>query len=68
MIRTLLLEAASWGAKWGLLLFLALFAATLAWVFRPGAKREYDRSAAIPLDDGTGRMGRPPKSDPDKGA
>jgi len=52
MMRWLPLEDGSWGAALGLIIFLALFVGMLAWVFRPGAKREYERSAAMPLDDG----------------
>jgi len=68
MIRSLLLADGSWGAALGLLLFLLLFAGTLAWVLRPGARREYERGAAIPLDDGTGRESPPPESRPAKRA
>jgi len=53
MIRSILMETGSWGAALGLIVFLALFAGMLFWVFRPGSKREYERSAAMPLDDGT---------------
>jgi cbb3-type cytochrome oxidase subunit 3 len=62
MIRSLLMEDGSWGAALGLLVFLALFAGMLAWVFRPGSKRKYERNAAMPLDDGTVRKSKSAKT------
>jgi hypothetical protein len=34
-------------------MFVALFSATLAWVFRRGAREEYVRRGRAALDDGT---------------
>jgi len=47
-----LVNSGHWGAVAGLLILLAVFVATLVWLYRPGAKDEYDRSASLPLDDG----------------
>lgn len=68
MIRSLLLDSGIWGAALGLVLFLALFVGMVVWVFRPGARRTYEHSAEIPLDDCTGREGPPLKDRPAKGA
>jgi cbb3-type cytochrome oxidase subunit 3 len=35
----------------GLLLFMALFAAVLWWVLKPGAKDRFDRDAQIPFKE-----------------
>jgi cbb3-type cytochrome oxidase subunit 3 len=33
------------------LLFVALFAGTLIWIYRPGSNRHYDHQAHLPLED-----------------
>ncbi len=35
--------------SWGLLYLVLLFVGIIAFVFRPGAKKKYDRNAEIPL-------------------
>ena len=35
----------------GLLIFFVFFMAMTAWIFRPGAKKKYERDAQIPLKD-----------------
>ena len=35
----------------GLLFFFLIFIGVLAWVFRPGAKKKYERWGHIPLDE-----------------
>ena len=52
MSTSVLTESGHWGAAIGLVILLAVFVATLVWLFRPGSKAEYDRSASLPLDDG----------------
>ena len=37
--------------------FLVLFVGICIWVFRPGAKRQFDADASIPLNDGAGPAG-----------
>lgn len=32
-------------------LFLALFIATLFWIYRPGSRRHYERQSLLPLED-----------------
>ena len=39
----------------GLLFFLVLFLAVLAWVFFTGTRDSWNQRARIPLDDGTPR-------------
>ncbi len=56
MIRMLLESPNYWGTALGLTLFLGIFIATLLWMYRPGAREEYLRSASLPLEDGA----RPP--------
>lgn len=40
------------GPAVALFLFLGVFVAMLAWIFRPGSRRIYDEQARLPLDDG----------------
>ncbi len=58
MIRALLMDQPYWGTALGLILFLAIFIATLVWILRPGAKSEYRHDAHLPLDDGTQGAGK----------
>ena len=37
--------------SWGLVYLMVVFAAAVAFLFRPGAKAHYDRAARIPLDE-----------------
>jgi cytochrome c oxidase cbb3-type subunit 4 len=37
--------------SWGLVYLLVIFLAVCAFLFRPGAKKSYDRAARIPLDE-----------------
>jgi cytochrome c oxidase cbb3-type subunit 4 len=39
---------------WGLIFFLVLFLAVLAYVFWPGNKRKFDKAARRPLEDDDG--------------
>jgi cbb3-type cytochrome oxidase subunit 3 len=51
------------GPAFVLLLFLALFAGMLVWIFRPGSKATYDRDARLPLEGGAPDPGRAPLRD-----
>lgn len=37
----------------GLIVFFLFFLGVVAWVFRPGSKKDYERKAQIPLKDDT---------------
>ncbi len=39
--------------SWGLVYLAVVFVATVAFVFRPGAKAQQDRAARIPFDEDT---------------
>jgi cytochrome c oxidase cbb3-type subunit IV len=39
--------------SWGLVYFLILMAAVLAYTFWPGTKAKFDRAARMPLEDDT---------------
>ena len=49
-----------WAAMAGLLLFIALFAAVLAYVFWPGNKASFERARHLPLQEDPGEA---PRSD-----
>lgn len=34
---------------WGLVFLLVVFGAVIAWVFRPGSRKTYEKNAEIPL-------------------
>lgn len=40
----------------GLLFFFFFFCSVLVWTFRPGAKKNYEQHAQIPLDDEKSEM------------
>ena len=42
---------ASFAQTWGLLLFIALFAAVVAYALWPKNQAKFDRAARMPLDD-----------------
>jgi cbb3-type cytochrome oxidase subunit 3 len=50
------------GPAFALVLFLALFAGMLVWIFRPGSTTAYDRDARLPLNANDG--GNAPAPDP----
>lgn len=66
MNRLLLMEPGYGGAALGLAVFLAIFIAALLWMYRPGARPEYERGAKLPLEDGTPPPHRR-RRDPDDG-
>jgi cytochrome c oxidase cbb3-type subunit 4 len=37
--------------SWGLVYLLVVFLVAVAFVFRPGSRKHYDRAARIPLDE-----------------
>jgi len=43
--------ASSGGAMLALVLFVVVFVGVLAWIFRPGSRRVYDRAARLPLEN-----------------
>jgi cbb3-type cytochrome oxidase subunit 3 len=44
--------AVTWGPMLVTVLFLALFIATLFWIYRPGSRHYYERQSLLPLEDG----------------
>lgn len=44
----------AFAGTWGLIFFLILFVAVLAYVFWPGNKRKFDKAARRPLEDDDG--------------